>query len=332
MKVRFADDVLDMPDAWKELDMIVYDHFAKKRHEWDIPNPNVVQKSRWFVENAQSHWTKTNRDILRKSVEKSIYRVSNGHSLRLTVSAVAVPPMTLQPADAKDVLDLPVHVVVENAESDRAFLDALIQAFSRTILRTSLNKGWCVVVSAGGCGEIVKRVKELVKKVQIGPRRILVFADSDRLIPDSFTTTPTKTAPMRVLEECHKEYHVEVILLQKREIENYLPLEALEGCAPEKKHVLKAFTKLNRAQRDHYDMKNGFSDKDGNFVILTEQEAFYESVDQSILRDLHTGFGDKVWKLFEETDDIINKTTLCATCPDDPGEFERILDTIESLL
>lgn len=229
MKVRFAADVLDLPDVWKELDMIVYEHFAKRRHLWDIPNPRVVQKSRWFVDNAKSHWTKTNDELLQKSVVNSVHNISKAHSLRLTVSTAADAPMTLGPVDAKYALDRPVHVVVENAESDKAFLDALIRAFSRTILRSALNKEWCVIVSAGGCGEIIKRVKELVNTTKKGPRRILVLADSDRLIPDALTKTPTKTRPMIVLEECRTEYRVETILLRKREIENYLPLEALEG-------------------------------------------------------------------------------------------------------
>lgn len=330
--MRFAADVLDLPDAWKELDMIVYEHFAKRRHLWDIPNPGAVQKSRWFVDNAKSHWTKTNNEVLQKSFVDSAYDISKANSLRLTVSASADAPMTLEPVDAKYALDLPVHIVVENAESDKAFLDALIRAFSRTALRGALNKGWCVIVSAGGCGEITKRVKELVNKTQKGPRRILVLADSDRLIPDGFAKTGTKTRPMIVLEECRNEYHVETFLLRKREIENYLPIIALEGWTREKAHVLKAFKELSSLQRDHYDMKKGFSDDDGNFVIPADQQEFYEGVDKTILGDLHTGFGDKVWTLFTESSYVINKAKLCETCPDDPSELERILDAIESLL
>jgi hypothetical protein len=236
----------------------------------------------------------------------------------------------LAPADAKRALGLPVYVVAENGESDKAFLDAMMRALGRTVLRRAFEKQWCEIISSGGCGEIEKRVIELLQKTKTGPRRIFVLSDSDRLRPDNPNRPNEKTDSMRIAERCDRIHGVKAVVLNKREMENYLPIEALEQVQSEKQRVLRAFRQLGQIQRDHYDMKNGFEqDKDGQPDVPSEQTDLFHDVD----RNLCGGFGEKIWKLFEESpNDIITKATIRATCSNDPDEIDRILDTLEGLI
>lgn len=334
MRVRFAADALANPNAWPFLDIIVFKFFGCGRHRWDVNNPGAVRRSQWLAADTKNHWTRRNLEFLQKTVTRQAQEPPRhlAHTLRLTVSVAESPPDSLAPEEAERVLGLPVYVVVENAESDRAFLDAMIRAFGRTVLRGALDRGWCEIVGAGGSGEIKKRVKELLDKVKKGPRRILVLKDSDRLLPEG----PSEDRRVSKAGDEYRDIHdVSIAILRKREIENYLPDDALGRIHADKLPALRAFRRLRPDQRDHYDMKYGFKrdPKHGDPILPPEQEELFRDVDPRDLRALCGGFGENVWKLFEESPtDVVNETTLRALCRDDPDEIARILDAIEKLL
>jgi hypothetical protein len=194
------------------------------------------------------------------------------------------------------------------------------------VLRSARDKGWWTLVSAGGGGEIKKRVAELSALVKKGRPRIVVLRDSDRLAP------PRPAEVRHVGEKAGEIHDVHVAVLRKREIENYLPLEALERIPAERRRAFQAFRRLGRAQRDHFDMKDGFKRKGGDAALDPRQEELFRDVPEADRRDLYPGFGERIWTLFEKCNDVITKTTLRETCPDDPDEIERILDAIERLL
>jgi hypothetical protein len=331
MRVRFCGDALDAPEAWRYLDIIVFKFFRSNRHVWDVPNPAAVQRSRWLKSEPTGRWSSANRAFLEKSVTKQAHRPqkSLAHALVLCVAMTSSLPLTLTPPDAEHVLSQPVHVVVENARSDGAFLEAAILAFDRVGLRAALTKQQWALVSAGGSGELEKRVEEVMRRVRTGPPRVLVVKDGDRLTPGDSPVTRA----MKVADEYRHVHEVPVVTLRKREMENYLPMEVLEARTPRKKRdVLRAFRKLTQAQRDHYDMKHGFMLKDGRVHVHEDQRGMFHDLDDQDMRDLCGGFGERIWTLFEGAADVITRTTLRASCPDDPDEIERILDTIESLL
>lgn len=339
MKVRFADDVLADPSAWRELTRIV-DGFLEERHVWDIEDPAAIQDSPWLA--GDDLYTQGNLDALKKlSVRSFLYTPSasakaddrahprsNAHSLAIVVSWKAAPPETLAPDDARRALEKPVYVVVENGESDRAFLDAMIRAFARSDLRQAIDEGWVEIVSAGGGGEIPKRVRDLVARAGKGPRRILILSDSDRMTPGEPTNTIEK------IKACADEHEVDVAILHKREIENYLPVNAFQRVSRKHNSVYDAFCNLTQEQRDHYDMKNGFP-KDqatGAPIIPTSQESLFGKLPIRIRKALCGGFGDKVWKRFQDAADRIDAHAVRQTCGTAPDEIENILDAIERLI
>ncbi len=112
-------------------------------------------------------------------------------------------------------------MLVENVTSDGDFINFMIAAFKRAILRDAYTSGWLALAQMGGFGECEKLLVHL-RKQSYGPARIFVIVDSDRLFPGHVTRTIEK-----VVESC-QAVGVPFAVLQKRKIENYLPLSILQ--------------------------------------------------------------------------------------------------------
>ena len=182
------------------------------------------------------------------------------------------------------------------------------------------------VVSAGGGGEIPKRLAECVAKIGEGPRRVLILSDSDRLTPGEQTKT------VKDITTCAQAHGVEAILLGKREIENYLPYEALWEKSRHRKRC-NAFLQLAQPQRDHYDMKKGFvvNRQTGKVRIPAAQQKLFAGVrPRRVLEELQGGFGDKVRRSFQSTK--ITERAMRDLCRDDEEEIPRLLDVIEAMI
>ncbi|MCK5524337.1 MAG: hypothetical protein KAI83_14490 [Thiomargarita sp.] len=336
MKVRFATDVLNEPNAWDSLDQIVY-HFITGRHLWDINDPEEIEKSHWIQEDIQGRSGKRNLETLQKCYTDSIYpresRESNLHTITLIITqqVSSESNKTLRPDDAISYLNKPAYVAVENQSSDGTFLDAMIHAFGRSELREAQTDGWWEYLHLGGFGEIKKRVESIRTQTLVGPLRIFVLTDSDCRYPGEVTPTIKK-----VKEYCDKVGDVPYAILQKRKIENYLPINALfRQHVPKKlKNIYTAFLSLTPEQQAHYEMKTGFK-KVNNHAIISEpneHKKLFEHVPQRILDNLCGGFGDNAWEYFKSKRDVMTEEAIRLTCPNEPNEIVQILDSIERLL
>ena len=134
---------------------------------------------------------------------------------------------------------------MENEESDGAFLNAVLNAYGRVDIWFAIEKRWIELDHAGGYGEIEKRIERYNAR-NLGPPRLLVLADSDRLFPGHQSQTFTK-----VHEVCTR-LSVPYVILAKRTIENYLPVGALQRSSH--RACYQAFLKLDAIQRNHYNM------------------------------------------------------------------------------
>lgn len=246
--------------------------------------------------------------------------------MTLVVSMVGSPPHSLLPEDALRALQLPAFVVVENAESDKAFLASMMRTFGRNALDEALRRGHWEIISAGGGGEIPKRVNECLAKIGEGPRRVLILSDSDRLLPSERTKTVEK------INQCAADHSVSAVILNKREIENYIPYDALWDQGKNRERC-NAFLLLSQRGRDHYDMKRGFGrDPETKEVVIPEaQRALYEGVrPRRVLDDLVGGFGGRVWECFAS--DKVTESAIRALCSEDEEEIPRLLHRIEEIL
>ena len=331
MKVRIAPDAMEASHAFDHLDQILR-AFLGERHRWEEGDPARVEESAWARDGGRAG--RRVLDAVQKLLGAQLYdgreenEATRMHALTLTVTLAAQPPAELSPPDAVKALEMPAFVIVENGESDRSFLDSMIRAFGRHALADAMRRGFWEIVHAGGGNEIPKRVAERVAQMGAGPRRVLILSDSDRLTPGEETKT------VRQISRCAQDHGVIAILLSKREIENYLPYDALWDCSGRRERC-GAFLQLTQGQRDHYDVKKGFGrdPETGETVVPDAQRMLFDGVrPKRVLDDLVGGFGDKVWSCFQST--TIDEASIRAICPGAPQEDEipRMLDAIERLL
>src|SRR5436190_2204358 len=132
MNVRFADAVLEDPSAFDSLDAIVHT-ILEGRHVWSIEDPDAVLGSRWIQTDHEGRSSRRSIEALTKSVTASAYPSGTFmHVIAITVSNEGTDGETsLRPKEAVRALQTPAYVLVENRESDGAFLFTMIKAFDR---------------------------------------------------------------------------------------------------------------------------------------------------------------------------------------------------------
>ena len=292
MNVIFAKDVLEDKKSWRKLDTCL-DFFDEGRHLWEIDDVEFIQSSAWIQDNLDSHIGQENLDMLQKSYTSSLY--SNvAHRLTITITLKQCDSIqNLTPQNALSCLTQPAYVIVENADSDRYFLETMMHAFKRDALCESYTNGWWEIESRGGATQIKNQIQAIQKKTK-GPLRVFVLVDSDRLHPEH-----VNPAIQQLEKDCITE-KIAYAILEKREIENYIPVEVLNDIPNKKEHVYKAFLELTQKQRDYYDMKKGF--------------------------------GKKIGQLFESKRDKFTKESIQGMCRDNPTELDDIFDKIEALI
>jgi hypothetical protein len=322
VRVAIADNVFSASGAFVALDRIL-DHFLSGRHRWEIDDVDGIQNSPWLA--GSDRVSRRNTEILEKCfVAAATASAGRMHVQALAVDMTIAAPNRLSPEDALAYLSSPAIVVVENAESDGAFLDALIYAYDRVELWHALESRWVELDHAGGFGEIEKRLERYLARTQ-GPPRVLVLADSDRLYPEHESPTFQK------IDEVCTKLNVPHVVLDKRAIENYIPVGALQR--HNRRDCYQAFLKLDMAQRAHYSMKKGFSrDDSGRPVIPADQATIFRHTPARVLDDLCGGFGADTWQLFKDARDVITADTLTLTCTSSPLELPTLLDRIEALI
>jgi hypothetical protein len=323
MKVRFNSDCLADPAAWDSLDQIVT-HFHNDRHIWDIIDPDAVLSSDWVKSDITGRTGRRITEFVQKAVTAAAYPQGRLHKLTLTITNSPTTADDLSPLEGARCLSMPALVAVENRESDGAFLRAIATAYGRAELLGAMDVGWCDLEQLGGYGEIEKALNYHLPR-RPGPCRVFVLADSDRQYPGHRTPTIDK------IESACTARGVPFYILEKRKIENYIPLVLLDKL--KRRDRFRAFQRLTPEQRDYYEMKGGFREHPaGKAEIPDEQQMLFDKVPAPVLRDLCGGFGKDSWAVFRDDVQSIREGELEAICSRCPGELPRLLDAIERII
>lgn len=319
MRVSLHKSVLDDPSCWDDLDQIIH-YFDELKHAWHVDDSAEVENSEWLRSDINGRAGKRIRSTLVKSYTAAIYP---NKSTRIEVTLNSTSAHQLTPKEACQCLRLPSKVLVENVSSDGEFLHFIIAAFKRKLLSDAYTAGWLEWDQMGGFGECEKLLNERLEQT-FGPPRLFLVADSDRLYTGHLTKTMEK-----VIESCTK-LGIPYAILTKRKIENYLPLDVLQQLNQDRYN---AYLHLSQEQKDYYEMKKGFNlAPNGDAVIPVEQTALYQHVPLKVKRDLCGGFGKNVAQQFHDQKNKVQEQDIRVICATDPGEVDRILDQIESIL
>lgn len=345
MQVYISAEATTDEDHWSDLDLILRDHLANARHEWDDANSDALVESRWA--SARSLSARRLREL---AANRFRDRSRSGRPLdapapRPTLR-VEVHPTTpearshrLSPSDALEYLRHKPAVVVENSRSDGAFLRALCDAFKRDVLKKAIDEATVELIHAGGCADIYRHFEEQIRRAPHGPLRVIAMRDSDALYPGH------EDKELRALREAFKDHTARLRILSVREIENCLTCACLQPPHPNMPTTqLDALRRLKPEQRAHYDLKKGFRsdagalnkayrglEADEQSAVRKARETLYKDVERTHLEE---GF-KKVEELYEraEVRAMYKREDIEAELGQHiAAELEALLNAIEELL
>lgn len=274
-----------------------------------------------FKNSAYSFGTEVNLRINNENdLDNDIYSVSDGYIL---------------------LQNNPI-IFVENETSDGFFLSSIFNNFRECEKIKSLIKNrWVEIRGVGGKNEFIKGINNELRKFRKEnlPNekylRAVLIIDSDRKYPkENLSERHNK------IEEYCNEKKIRFHVLEKREIENYLPVEVFTDF-PYKHEIVNSFLNLDNIQQSYYDFENGFDGKNISTLDINIQN-LYKGISTKDEKHLRVGFNKSIKnkfsskkalpQLFRHTN--ISRTNLLEKCEkqEDPQEIIKIIKKLEHLL
>lgn len=190
----------------------------------------------------------------------------------------------------KTFVGSPLKILVENIRSDKLFLQTVIKFFG------GVHPDELYIEYLHGGGSTLIQVAEEYQ----GKARLFCLIDGDEVSPGEYVNPAKKQFKQHVIQTCKKfgyEYHV----LTKREIENYIPDEALERIGFRRENHL--YFLLPEVHKDYFDMKEGLSAADFKYKIWRDLNRDPSSQIAATARKTKRfkieGFGRTVYTAFE---------------------------------
>ncbi|MBT9588389.1 hypothetical protein IV102_33935 [bacterium] len=269
-------------------DLIALLNFARDGRHWVVPGPGL----------SLDGWIQALPESLRAEVSFALdlsleQEARSPHFLRVQVDGPGARPPAISLQESLQRATAPLEVILENIESDLAFLEAVVPPDYRDQMEEMRSKRWIDFVHGGG-SNLPAVLRHRLENSRASQRHF-VFFDSDALTPNQ----PSKKANDLVDQCLAEQPPVAHHFLQRREIENYLPLPALQNWAlqrnkRERRKKLESFKALSPNQKHHFDLKRGFRGKNDS--------ALFADLESRHRDPLAMGFGDKIWEWFQNID------------------------------
>jgi len=241
--------------------------------------------------------------------------------------------------EAKRLLNQPFYIFLENSFNDGYFVDCIRKYYKKQSKKINRHKdeNW-LMYEMGGGSTIDKAIESKLKSFENLPKpkhkylRSFVLVDSDKRYPtESYKTELNRLIVF--LEQNEIPFHI----LEKREMENYLPNEVFDEIEDNKTFV-EAFRRLSPEQKDFFDLEKGFPNK--NFDDLpNEIKSLYNNIDVDDKKtfrkngiQLNGNFKSEFPKFFES--ELITRENLLERCKhqENPNELPDLLKEINELL
>lgn len=299
MKVALSPDLFAPPVQHALLVALIH-HAIDDRHriEVDETDPDV---GAWVSQQAEGL-----REEIRIALEVSTQAevLEPSHTVvevtRVGTSDFERNPIRLHLDDARQFLERPFVVLLEDQVSDRGFLARLMTEEERRFFERREELGFIRIDHGGGVGPMTRRVTEESASPANRHRLWLLF-DSDAMQPGQ----PSRDSErLRIASTAVPHYQ-----LRRRYMESYLPHPALLAWAAnqanrrireERLAKFRAFVDLTDRQRHHYNMKGGFEGDAARIANSADSPGtLYDDVPDESRRTLATGFGVDIGDLYQ---------------------------------
>lgn len=303
-----------------------------------IDDPNV------FESEAFNSLDKNDKDILADSFNASIIDSTKHEGETVKVSTKGASEDTSKVFSLTEVIDYiqePLCVLLENDLYDGRFIRCLIHNFGSDRAKSALVHNKIRMGHSGGCGNTKNTLNERLKGFCYKTKflRVCIVWGGDQEYPDKVVTKYDKD--IEDLDTWGIRYRV----LCKREMENYLPEDAVKVLAsPKYISWFNAYNSLSDIQKDYYDMNDGFKYSKIQYSSANREQLpegikeLYADVSDANFDILKEGlkignFKDTFSSAFE-TSPYANKATMLArtSSQKNPMELQEIADMINQLL
>jgi len=235
-------------------------------------------------------------------------------------------------------LNQPLLIILENSDNDSHFVDALLRNFTKQSKKIRRHKENSWLKYAMGAGSSIKhvinpemRTFDNLPKQNHKYLRCFVLIDSDKRFP-----TQALKKGLENLEKFLIQYEVPYHILEKREMENYLPEEVFDEIENNEDYI-DAYKRLSSVQKDYFDIELGFPNKNFNSLQQEIQDLYHDlsENDKTIFRKQSLeldDFKNEFPKLFQSNK--VTRGSLLRRCEhqNDPNELPNILEKITELL
>lgn len=333
MTVSIDTGVFENADNFQSLNHL-FVLFEKGKHTLYLNND--ISHSAWV--NDTNNITRTFCEV---EFKNSAYLSQNDVKLKICNSN-EIENNIYSVEDAYILLDNDSIVWIENGTSDKLFLLSIIDNFRECDeIKKNIKNRWIDFRGVGGKNEFIKEINNELKKFrrETLPNekyiRALIILDSDRKYPKE-----TLSDYHLKLQEYCIEKNINCHILEKREMENYLPNDAFIGFS-HTHPIVNSYLSLNNLQQSYYDFEDGFKGKNINSFDENTQNLFdgMPPADEAHLRvgfdrAIKDGFYSKkeIPKLFKSKN--ISRENLLIKCEDqeNPEEIMEIIKKLQHLL
>ncbi|MCP5062246.1 MAG: hypothetical protein GY936_07275 [Ignavibacteriae bacterium] len=322
MFVNIRSSVFEDHTNYDALDYIL-GLFVSKKHFWIINDYDSIKNSDWY-KNEQGRIKQNIDSLVEKFIVEKTKKGTSTYKNKIKFIISSEPKLENEYIliKAKPILDLPLHIILENPTYDGYFIQSIVNAFKNMKLRDAYKKNWIVNDGDGGTGGLENATERLLGMKQI-PTRIFVLRDSDRRFPKGVNET------VKQLESYLTEKKIKYHILKKRETENYIPISTLDNYSNIDKQILEEYKKLTDEQKDFFDLNDGFSKN----LKTSEEKDFFNNLSSKnqTYKLLRKGFGKtSIQPIFSNCN--ISKDEYISRCHNNPKELEEIINKITELL
>ena len=240
-------------------------------------------------------------------------------------------------ADAIIYVDEKFEIILENDKYDGCFLDCLLKEFKKKSKKINHFKdnNWLKYQNAGGATGIINTLQQKIKHLKNGKLlKCFVLVDSDLEFPS--TNNPKR----KDLEDFCIQNKIPIHILEKREIENYLPLDVFESINPQNPFISTFVSnKLSNEQRDYIDIENGLVKKRKNWGNDYKKEVFqlFSNLNDINFENITKGLNSEFGNFKKDYPQLFNKSSQLGLIDrtkhqNTPNELQEILEKISKLL
>ncbi|MCW3787650.1 hypothetical protein [Plebeiibacterium sediminum] len=326
MLIEIKPDLFEKSEKLQEVNQLLALFSDRRRYEYFCDLTEVID----------SNVFKSLLDIDKQLIEEYFNRFITGCTKVDYCVANDSTPECFNVLEAKRFFNQPFTIVLENSENDGYFLDAISEAFRKQgkKFRRHYDNGWISYGNAGGCTNIINFIERQKKSFKNLPKRqeyylrCYVLVDSDKRFSEDSSDTRKR------LETYLTKNNVSWHILEKREIENYMPDEVIAEM-DNNRNYYDAYLKLSEIQKDFFDLQKGFKGEQQN-KLHPKVARLMENVSEEDYKHLKNGVDNKgIFKSeFPKKFEIVTREQLLKRTAhqSDPNELENIIKNITELL